>query len=728
MTAPGVPSDSGVEPKPEFYIAAHSSLAQLRPRTLKHGDTFALFNPSGDLSAMPGSPEGLYHEDTRFLSLLRLSVEGQAPLLLSSTVQSNNAVLDAELTNPDFGCGDALRLAKDTIHVSRMKFLWNAACYEVLGVRNFGERRERIQLTLEYDADFADLFEVRGFARKTRGRVEARVEAPDCVRFRYAGLDGIARATELVFEPAPSALERNRAVFDLDLEAKQRRAIIVGVHCRVQERPSERRVLVAARRARRALRDATRRAAAVVTSNHMANAVLCRSMADISMLVTDTEHGPYPYAGVPWFSTAFGRDGLITALELLWIDAELARGVLRYLAANQATTEDPAKDAEPGKILHETRKCELARLGEVPFERYYGSIDSTPLFVAVAGLYWQYTGDRKTIDAIWPNIQAALAWLDRYGDCDGDGFVEYRRRSSGGRLVNQGWKDSSDAIFHEDGRLAEGPIALCEVQGYVYLAKTLAAKMAAARNEAVLASRLADEARDLRERFERAFWDDALGMYVLALDGDKRPCRVRSSNAGQVLLSGIASPERAALAAEQLASRDFFTGWGLRTIGSRERRYNPASYHNGSVWPHDNALIALGLARYGHSALVEQLTTALFTAAAQMDLHRLPELFCGMRKRRDKGPILYPVACAPQAWAAAAPLALLQACLGLEIDAAAKTVRLTHPHLPKMLDSVEIRNLRVAGAPLDLLLRRHGSHVAVNVLRREGTAEVVVNL
>jgi glycogen debranching enzyme len=727
MSADSRPGDTGVELRPEFYIAAHASLAQLRPRTLKHGDTFALFNASGDLSAWQGSPEGLYHEDTRYLSQLRLSIEGQAPLLLSSTVQSNNAVLDVDLTNPDMRNGESLVLAKDTIHVSRMKFLWSSACYEVLGIRNFGERRERVRLMLEYDADFADLFEVRGFSRKARGRVDASVLAPDRVEFRYASRDGVGRRTEIAFEPNPTALEARRAMFELDLAPKQRRAIIVTVHCRVNERPMERRLVVAARLARRALRDAARRAAAVTTSNEVANEVLCRSMADVSMLVTDTEHGPYPYAGVPWFSTAFGRDGLITALELLWIDPALARGVLRYLAANQATREDPEKDAEPGKILHETRKCELARLKEVPFELYYGSIDSTPLFVAVAGLYWQYTGDRATIDAIWPNILAALTWIDRHGDADGDGFVEYRRRKSSG-LVNQGWKDSSDAVFHEDGRLAEAPIALCEVQGYVYLAKMLASKMAAARGDPALASRLLDEAQLLRERFEERFWDDELGMYVLALDGEKRPCRVRSSNAGQVLMSGIASPERAALVAEKLASREFFTGWGVRTIGSRERRYNPASYHNGSVWPHDNALIALGLARYGHSAQVAELTNALFAAAAQMDLRRLPELFCGMRKRRDKGPILYPVACAPQAWAAAAPMALLQACLGLEIDASAKVVRLTHPHLPEMLDSVLVRNLRVAGASLDLLLRRHGSDVAVNVLRREGDAEVVVSL
>jgi glycogen debranching enzyme len=720
-------NEASVELEPELYLAAQASIAQLRPRTLKHGDTFALFNASGDLSAWPGSPEGLYHEDTRFLSRLRLSVDGQAPLLLSSTVQSNNAVLDVDLINPDLRSGDSLVLAKDTIHVSRMKFLWDSACYEVLGVRNVGDKLERVRLMLEYDADFADLFEVRGFARTTRGRVEASVPAPDRVEFRYFSLDGVPRCTEIGFEPTPTTLETRRAIFDLELRPKQRRAIIVTVHCRVHERPPERRVIVAARKARRALREASRRAAAVTTSNELVNEVLCRSMADVCMLVTDTEHGPYPYAGVPWFSTAFGRDGLITALELLWVDPTLARGVLRYLAAHQATAEDPAKDSEPGKILHETRKCELARLKEVPFETYYGSIDATPLFVALAGLYWQYTGDRATIDAIWPNILAALTWIDRYGDVDGDSFVEYRRRARTG-LVNQGWKDSADAVFHEDGRLAEAPIALCEVQGYVYLAKTLASEMARSRGEAALASRLLDDARMLQQRFEQQFWDDELGMYVLALDGDKRPCRVRSSNAGQVLLSGIARPDRAARVAERLASREFFTGWGVRTLGACERRYSPASYHNGSVWPHDNALIALGLARYGHSAQVAELTTALFAAAEQMDLRRLPELFCGMRKRRDKGPVLYPVACAPQAWAAAAPLALLQACLGLEIDAGAKVVRLTHPHLPEMLDSVLISNLRVGSALLDLLLRRHGSDVAVNVLRRQGAADVVVNL
>lgn len=715
------------QPAADYSIAVHASLAESRPRALKHGDTFALFNHLGDLSSRRGSAEGIYHEDMRFLSHLRLTIDGRAPLLLSSTVQSNNAVLDVDLTNPDMTEGETLVSPKDTIHISRMKFLWNATCYEVLGVRNFGDRRECVRLEFEFDADFADLFEVRGFTRHSRGEIHAQVAADNAVRFTYASLDGVPRATELHFEPTPAALMENRAAFEFQLESKQRRVILVTAHCKVHDRTAERRAFVALRATRRALRAASQRTAAIHTSNSLANEVLSRSMADISMLVTDTPHGPYPYAGVPWFSTAFGRDGIITAMETLWIYPSLTAGVLRFLAAHQATEENAHQDAEPGKILHETRKCELARLGEVPFECYYGSIDSTPLFVVLAGLHWQYTADRQTLEAIWPNVKAALTWIDIYGDRDDDGFIEYRRRRDGG-LANQGWKDSGDAVFHADGRLAEPPIALCEVQAYVYLARTLGAQLASFMGEVGLAAQLVLQAQQLRARFEASFWDEELGCYVLALDGAKQPCRVRTSNAGQVLLSGICSPERAGRVAQLLASREFFSGWGIRTVSGQERRFNPASYHNGSVWPHDNALIALGLARYGHWAHVTKLTTALFDAAAHMDLRRLPELFCGTHKRRDKGPILYPIACAPQAWAAGAPLALLQACFGLEVDAVRREVRLNYPRLPAMLDTVQISGLPVADARLDLLLRRRGDDVAVNILKRVGEAEVIVRL
>jgi glycogen debranching enzyme len=369
------------------------------------------------------------------------------------------------------------------------------------------------------------------------------------------------------------------------------------------------------------------------------------------------------------------------------------------------------------------RHGELARTGEVPFFRYYGSVDATPLFVLLAGQYFRRTGDVETLKRLWPNIEAALEWINGHGDADGDGFIEYQSKRPDG-LVNQGWKDSADAVFHADGRLAEGPIALVEVQAYVYAAKQAIADVARALGRQAEAAKLIDEAESLRIRFEESFWSDQLGNYVLALDVEKQPCMVRSSNTGHVLLSGIASPARAGRVVNDLLSQSFFCGWGVRTIPSGEARFNPMSYHNGSVWPHDNALIALGLANYGDTKSVQTIFTGLFNAASFMNLRRLPELFCGFRRRLGRGPTNYPVACSPQAWAAAAPLALLQASLGLRFDIANHAIVLHHPRLPEFLDEVSLRNLRLQSASVDLLLRRHGNDVAINVLRRSGDVAV----
>ena len=704
------------------------SLAASSRRTLKHGDSFAMFDEFGDVVEVEHSPAGLFHFDTRFLSRFFFTLEGHRPLILSSTVQPDNLTLDVDLTNPDIFQGDRLVLAKDTFHVARAKFLWEASCHELFTITNYGDQRTQLRLAFDYGADFADLFEIRGYLRTKRGAVTSETHGAREVAFVYRSLDGVPRSTRITFDTTPVTLNANRAEFELDLEARSRRSLGVTVQCLHGELPASAGPFF--RTMRRARRSRTRSRAScpqIETSNVTVNSILSRSSADLTMLMTETPHGPYPYAGVPWFSTAFGRDGILTALEMLWFDPSCARGVLRFLAAYQAKEEDPAADMEPGKIVHELRECELAHLGEVPFGRYYGSVDSTPLFVALAGLYWQRTRDRSTLEEIWPNVLAGLEWIDRYGDRDGDGFVEYGRRRESG-LRNQGWKDSEDSVFHADGEIANGPIALCEVQGYVYLARRVAALLAADLGQRELAANLEAQAEALRARFESIFWREEIGTYALALDGDKRPCDVRSSNAGQLLFTGICRPERAARVSRQLFGRDFFSGWGLRTIGAREKRFNPTSYHNGSVWPHDNALIALGLAQYGHNSEARSLATALFDAAAHMHLRRLPELFCGFDRKRGKAPTLYPVACAPQAWAACTPFALLQACLGLEIDAASSTVILRRPCLPAFIDWLTVRNLRIGESRLDLMFRRHDSSVAVNLMRREGDAEVEVLL
>jgi len=702
-----------------FYIPGTGSSTRPR-RTLKHGDCFAVLDSHGDIGASAGGPDGIFFNDTRYLSQLEMLLNGRQPLLLGSNVRDDNSILTVDVTNPDIYVDQDLVQPKDMLHVVRTIYLWRGAAYQRLHLHNHGERPFEFRLSLAFASDFADLFEVRGLRRERRGVAESEVVGDACVILAYRGLDGTRRQTKVLFAPAPDQLAENAASYEFELQANESRSVFVTIQCNLS---ADQFVPLPFRKGLRAAfqeqRSNSRGMATVVTSNEIFNEVMCRSMADLAILTTTTPQGPYPYAGIPWYSTTFGRDGIITAMQMLWCDARIAKGVLQRLAALQATSLDPLADAEPGKILHEMRGGEMAALREVPFAQYYGSVDSTPLFVMLAGLYAEQTGDVETLRELWPHVEAALKWIDGPGDPDGDGFVEYHRADDKG-LVNQGWKDSYDAIFHADGSIAVGPIALCEVQGYVYAAKRLAAKSARRLGKHAFADVLDTQAARLAERFEATFWCEDMGTYALALDGEKRPCRVRTSNAGQVLFSGIASPERAERVMRDLMRPSLFSGWGIRTVAREERRYNPMSYHNGSVWPHDNSLIASGLARYGHKSAIERIFKGLFDAASYMDLRRLPELYCGFLRGRQRGPTLYPVACSPQAWPAGSPLMLLQSSLGLEFDIDRNEILLRRPRLPAFLDEVTIRNLRLGLSIADLMLHRHGDDVSIRVLRNEG--------
>jgi len=722
-TLPDSPDDIST-----FYIQATESIQQRWPRTLKQGDTFGLFDALGDCVAPGLTPGGIFHNDTRYLSGMQLLIDGQRPLLLSSAVENDNVVLTVDLSNPDIYQGSTIVLPREILHIRRSKFLWQGTCHERIAIHNFDTRPQKCWLTINFAADFADLFEIRGLQRPARGDTTIAVIGGAKTIFRYVGLDRVERRSEICFDPPPKQLSKSQALYALELKPEEQFALVMTVRCTDSSLPREPAQEAFSEPYRAARRGAVRAASlggSVTSSNEMANRMLHRAGADLSMLVTDTPQGPYPYAGTPWFSTPFGRDGIITALQMLWLDPTLAKGVLGYLAYHQATATDEAADAEPGKILHETRACEMAVLGEVPFGHYYGSVDSTPLFVWLAAHYFERTGDEATIRALWPNILGALDWIDTYGDRDGDGFVEYYRVSADG-LANQGWKDSADSIMHADGSLATGPIALCEVQGYVYAAKQGAAALAAAMGEPARASELAIAAEKLRAQFEAKFWLEELGTYAIALDGAKKPCRIRSSNAGQVLACGIAAPERAQIVAATLMLPEMFSGWGVRTLSADAPRFNPMSYHNGSVWPHDNALIALGFANYGLKRGASAIFEGLFDAAAHMEMMRFPELFCGFPRRRGTAPVLYPVACAPQAWASVVPFALLQACLGLDLCFAKREIRFHNPQLPRFLEEIEIKDLELAGARVNLRLRRRGANTEVAIVSQKGDIAIKI--
>ncbi|RAK53811.1 amylo-alpha-1,6-glucosidase [Phenylobacterium soli] len=679
-----------------------------RLHALKDHDTFVVADSMGDIL---GLADGLFHDDTRILSRWRLRLGAHSPTLLCGAVSQDNVFFTSHLVNGALVTPGGPVGPPGVLHVERKRLLWEERLFERITIVNYSHAVVMLPLAFEFDADFRDMFEVRGAVRPRRG-VRRPVEVDErFVRFRYEGLDRVERSSTIVFSDPPSRLTADHAEFLYALQPDGRVELHVEIGAHGGCVPSRERFRAAAARARFAMRARRRRGGRLRTTGGLFNAWVEKSRADLALLTTPLQTGPYPYAGIPWFSTAFGRDAIITAWQILWFDPSLAKGVLTYLAMQQAEEVSAFRDSEPGKIMHETRRGEMAALGEVPFGRYYGGVDTTPLFVALAGAYAERTGSRELVDQLWPQLERAIAWVERRIDDNPFGLLAYAKSSEKG-LTNQGWKDSGDSIFHADGRFPPPPIALVEVQGYAFAAFEAMAKLARQRGDLEDATRWTGRAETIRARVEELYWMEAEGAYGLAVDGDGKLARVRASNMGHLLFSGLPSAERAARVIKTLTGPDFASGWGLRTLAVGEARYNPMSYHNGSIWPHDTAICAMGMARYGERRGVAHITAGMFESAAQFEM-RLPELFCGFPRCPGEPPVAYPVACLPQAWAAGAVFMMLQACLGVRVDGEAGLIEVKDPHLPVGLDHFSILQLGVGEASLDLHFERQGERIVL---------------
>jgi glycogen debranching enzyme len=691
---------------------------------LKCGDVFAVFGTAGDFFSELTDEEGLYFDGTRFLSKKLLLLNGAPLSKLGTEVRSDGEELHVVSGNCE---GLIPGIQEYALSIAERIFLVGESMYSEVSVTNFGDLPADATLSIHFEADYADIYEIRGMEREARGVLCDAITGKDHVVLTYEGLDRETRKTTLSFFPMPSDIRSTSTEFQFHLlpGATSRFQMIVTCERSARKSSSFQPYAEAHKTLGHSSETSRLSSCSVLSSNAQFNGWWNRSVWDLQLLTTSVATSKYPYAGVPWFNTPFGRDGLITGLQTLWMDPELSRGVLAFLASTQAKECNPDQEAEPGKILHETRSGEMAACREMPFGRYYGSVDAPPLFVVLAAAYLHRSGDLSFTREIWDSIVAALQWMSVYGDRDGDGFLEYERHSTGG-LIHQSWKDSDEAIFHEDGTDAQGALAVCEVQGYAYAAFVAGAQLATILGHKELAEEWAAKADLLMNKFNATFWCEKLGTYAIALDGSKKLCCVAASNAGQLLFSGIVSVEKIASVSASLMSPDFFSGWGVRTLSSNCIRFNPMSYHNGAVWPHDNAIIAFGLSKCGLKRESNTIFEGIFDAATRLELQRLPELFCGFPREAGYGPVPYPVACSPQAWAAGAAPLLLQGSLGMDVDCLNGCITFDHPCLPSFLDEVHIQRLSVLGSHVDLIVRRSGQSTSITIENNQSGIQVVV--
>ncbi|HEX9987884.1 MAG TPA: glycogen debranching N-terminal domain-containing protein [Chloroflexia bacterium] len=725
---------------------------------LKEGGVFVVSHENGDISGNEGL--GLYYKDMRYLSLFTLQLNGQAPPLLNFSGY-RNFMGTFQHANPIMHLPGEVVLLPETLSIRRSRFIHDGL-HERIEIVNYNRFPVPITLSLAFGSDFRDLFDVRGFQRDKWGELLPPTFEDGRLLLRYMGLDGLARSTEATFDRLPDSVDivmpRSDSptiepgimvpvvgapsyhitiepavatlTWNFNLEPHTPMSLSFHVMPRsgsVEAQPrqtagSTGRFDPDVERMRASYQDWDTQSTEFWTDNQDFNRLLKRSKYDLRVLSEPVGDGYFPSAGIPWYACPFGRDSLITALQTLSLNPSLGVGTLRMLARYQGTREDAWREEQPGKILHEYRNGEMARLGLVPHSPYYGSVDATPLFVMLFVETMGWLDDDLLYRELLPNVLRAVEWIDRYGDVDGDGLVEYVAAATKEGIRNQIWKDSRDSTQFPDGTFAETPVAAVEVQGYVYAARLGLSRLLRRKGDEEAADRLAYEAEALKERFNSAFWMPESGYFAQALDKDKRPVPTITSNPGHALWCGIADEEKARLTAQRIVQPDMVSGWGLRTISDESPSYNPMSYHNGSIWPHDNSIIVAGLKRYGCHDEANKVITEIVDASQYFPYDRLPELYCGFRRdyAHASGPAEYPVSCSPQAWAAAAPILMLQTILGLQADAAQRRLSLC-PRLPDWLNNVRLHNLRVGEQRISLQIDKQGDHAHVSLLNGDSS-------
>jgi len=715
-------ADPVVTTTAERYVMSGGRAARL---AIKEGDLFLYSNELGQVPGAENSALGLFYRDTRHLSRHELTIAGRQPVLLSASAERGYSAT-IELTNLEARTADGHTLPQASVHVRRTRFIADRL-YELVRVRNYHRREVDLVLDLHFDADFADLFEIRGTRRRRRGtRLAPKLEG-DSLTLAYLGLDEVVRETVIRFEDPPESIRRGRARYRLRLAPGARALVRYDVRVVAPEAPGEEggefnAVLGAARRDHERWESG---ATGIFTDNDTVDRVLRRGQQDLRMLSTTIQGDRIALAGLPWFMAPFGRELALLGLETLLLDLRWAQAAAGFLARRQGMVDNAFREEQPGKIMHELRRGELAELRAVPHTPYYGSVDATPLWLLLVAELAMWTGDLDGFELRSAAVDAALGWLDGAGDPDGDGFVEYERRSRMG-LRNQGWRDSADAVTHADGSAVEGPVALAETQGYVYYAKRRLAAIYGQLGDVERAERLSGEAARLKRAFNEQFWMEDEGFFAMALDGKKRQVRTVCSTIGHALWARIVAEEHVPAVVKRLTAPDMFTGWGIRTVSKEARAYNPISFYNGSVWPADTALIANGMKKHGYVQESNRLAWGLVEAAAAHEYSRLPEMFCGFTRQALDRPVSFPMACTPDANSSAALFVVLQGMLGIYAQAEENIVYVHNPVLPKWLGEVSLSNLRVGRTTMRLRFRREGSHTSFSVLDKQGPGRIVV--